>query len=57
MDIVLDRKELIKYPFLKESQQLARRHGEALEEFLESSPGAAALDQAKERVVAALTIK
>ncbi len=57
MDIVLDRKELIKYPFLKESQQLARRHVESLEEFLESSPGAVALERAKERVVAALTFK
>lgn len=57
MDIVLDRKELIKYPFLKESQQLARRHVESLEDFLASSPGTAALDRAKERVVAALTFK
>ncbi|MDD4566629.1 DNA primase large subunit [Methanoculleus chikugoensis] len=57
MDIVLDRKELIKYPFLKESQQLARRHVESLEEFLGSSPGAAALERAKERVVAAVTFK
>jgi DNA primase large subunit len=57
MDIVLDRKELIKYPFLKESQELARRHVESLEEFLESSPGAVALARAKERVIAALTFK
>ncbi|MCM2465928.1 DNA primase regulatory subunit PriL [Methanoculleus oceani] len=57
MDIVLDRKELIKYPFLKESQQLARRHVESLEDFLASSPGAAALERAKERVIAALTFK
>lgn len=57
MDIVLDRKELIKYPFLKESQQLARRHVESLEEFLTGSPGAAALERAKERVVAAVTFK
>lgn len=57
MDIVLDRKELIKYPFLKESQQLARRHVESLEEFLTSSPGVLALERAKERVIAALTLK
>jgi len=57
MGIVLDRKELIKYPFLKESQELARRHVESLEEFLTSSPGAVALERAKERVIAALTFK
>ncbi len=57
MDIVLDRKELIKYPFLKESQQLARRHVESLEDFLASSPGVAALERAKERVIAALTFR
>ena len=57
MDIVLDRKELIKYPFLKESQQLARRHVESLEDFLSSGPGASALERAKERVIAALTFK
>jgi DNA primase large subunit len=57
MGIVLDRKELIKYPFLKESQELARRHVESLEEFLTSSPGAVALERAKDRVIAALTFK
>lgn len=57
MDVVLDRKELIKYPFLKESQELARRHVESLEEFLGSSPGFAALERAEERVNAALTFK
>lgn len=57
MDIVLDHKELIKYPFLKESQQLARRHVESLEEFLGSSPGAVALERAKERVIDALAPK
>ncbi|MCK8519518.1 DNA primase regulatory subunit PriL [Methanoculleus sp. 7T] len=57
MDIVLDHKELIKYPFLKESQQLARRHVESLEEFLGSSPGAVALERAKERVFAAISPK
>ncbi|WP_292521248.1 DNA primase regulatory subunit PriL [Methanoculleus sp.] len=57
MDVVLDQKELIKYPFLKESQQLARRHVESLEEFLTSSPGSMALERAKERVIAALASK
>ncbi|NLB00068.1 MAG: DNA primase regulatory subunit PriL [Methanomicrobiales archaeon] len=57
MDIVLDRKELIKYPFLKESQQLARRHVESLEEFLDSGPGAAALERAQERTSAAIAFK
>jgi len=57
MDVVLDRKELTKYPFLKESQQLARQHVESLEEFLASSPGAVALERAKERVIAALSPK
>lgn len=57
MEIVLDRKELTKYPFLKESQQLARRHVESLDEFLESSPGALAIERAKERVIAALDYK
>ncbi|MDV2482026.1 DNA primase regulatory subunit PriL [Methanoculleus sp. Wushi-C6] len=57
MDIALDQKVLPRYPFLKESQELARRHVESLEEFLASSPGAAALDRAKERVIAALTQK
>jgi DNA primase large subunit len=57
MDIALDHKELVKYPFLKESQYLARKHVESLEEFLASPPGAAALDRGKERVVAALTVK
>ena len=57
MDIVLDRKELIKYPYLKESQQLASRHDKSLEEFLQSSQGAAPHDRPKERVVAALTFK
>ncbi|MDD3071822.1 MAG: DNA primase large subunit PriL, partial [Methanoculleus horonobensis] len=42
---------------MKESQELARRHVESLEEFLTSSPGAGALERAKERVVAALTFK
>ena len=57
MDVVLDHKELIKYPFLKESQQLARRHVESLEEFLGSNSGVAALDRAKARVIAALSAK
>jgi len=43
MDIVLDRKELTKYPFLKESQQLASQHVESLEAFLASSAGNVAL--------------
>ena len=53
----IDRKELIKYPFLKESQQLARRHVESLEEFLSSAPGALALERARDRVLAALSPK
>lgn len=53
----IDRKELIKYPFLKESQQLARRHVESLEEFLDSAPGALALERARDRVIAALSSK
>ena len=57
MDVVLDHKELIKYPFLKESQQLARRHVESLEEFLSGSTGALALERAKERVFAAISTK
>ena len=57
MDIVLDRKELIKYPFLKESQQLARQHVESLEAFLSSGPGGIALERAKDRVIAAFTHK
>ncbi|MDI6866516.1 DNA primase regulatory subunit PriL [Methanoculleus sp.] len=54
MDILLDRKELTKYPFLKESQQLARQHVESLEAFLASSAGAVALERAKERIITAL---
>lgn len=57
MDVVLDRKELIRYPFLKESQQLARRHVESLEEFLAGATGALALERAKERVIAAISAK
>ncbi len=57
MDVVLDRKELTRYPFLKESQQLARRHVESLEEFLAGPTGALALDRAKERIFAALSTK
>lgn len=57
MDIVLDQKVLPKYPFLKESQELARRHVESLEEFLSGSAGTLALERAKERVLAALTHK
>jgi DNA primase large subunit len=38
MDIVLDRKELTKYPFLKESQQLASQHVESLEAFSPAVP-------------------
>lgn len=53
----IDRKELIKYPFLKESQQLARRHVESLDEFLSSGPGSAALERARDRVIAALAPK
>ena len=53
----IDRKELIKYPFLKESQQLARRHVESLEEFLSSGPGSLALERARDRVIAALAPK
>jgi DNA primase large subunit len=57
MDIVIDHKVLTKYPFLKQSQELARRHVESLEEFLSGSPGALALERAKERVIAALNRK
>ena len=57
MDVVLDQKELTIYPFLKESQKLARRHVESLEEFLSSSQGGVALERAKERVSAALMAK
>ena len=57
MDVVLDHKELTKYPFLKESQQLARRHVESLEEFLASGSGAMALERAKDRIIAALNSK
>lgn len=57
MGVVLDLKDFIKYPFLEESQELARRHVESLEEFLNSGQGAVALARAKERVIAALTFK
>jgi hypothetical protein len=57
MDIVLDRKELTKYPFLKESQQLASQHVESLEAFLASSAGNVALERAKERIIAALRFR
>lgn len=57
MGIVLDRKELTKYPFLKEAQQLARRHVESLESFISSAPGSVALDRARDRVIASLTQK
>jgi len=57
MAIALDRKELVKYPFLKESQQMVRRHTDSLDSFLSSSDGQAALSRAKERVFEALSTK
>jgi DNA primase large subunit len=57
MAIALDRKELVKYPFLKESQQMVRRHTDSLDSFLSGSDGQATLARAKERAFEALNTK
>ncbi|RXE55420.1 DNA primase [Methanoculleus taiwanensis] len=57
MVIALDIKELVKYPFLKESEQLVRKQFESLDRFLAGPRGGEALKHAEERVLDALAGK
>ncbi|KUG21306.1 dna primase large subunit [hydrocarbon metagenome] len=54
MVVELDRKELVKYPFLKESQEIVRRHIDSIDQFLAGPEGPDALLRAEERVLDAL---
>lgn len=55
MKIVLDHKKLLKYPFLKESQVIVRKHTESIGSFLESNPGKATVLRARDRIINALS--
>lgn len=57
MKVGLDHKVLVKYPFLKESQDLVRGHTESLDRFLSGNPGKSAVSRAKDRVENALSSK
>ncbi len=57
MVIALDIKELGKYPFLKESEQLVRKQFDSLDRFLAGPRGSEALNRAQERVLDALAGK
>jgi DNA primase large subunit len=57
MAIALDIKELVKYPFLKESEQLIRKHFDSLDRFLSGPRGNEALMRAKDRILDAIDPK
>jgi len=55
MKIILDHKKLVKYPFLKESQVIVRKHTESIGSFLDSNPGKNTVLRARGRIIAALS--
>ncbi|MDN7023527.1 DNA primase regulatory subunit PriL [Methanoculleus sp. FWC-SCC1] len=57
MVIAFDYKDLAKYPFLKESEQLVRKHFDSLDRFLSGPRGDEALQRAKERILDAIDPK
>lgn len=54
MRIALDEKDLVKYPFLKESQQFIASQTEALDTFLSTESGKRALSLAADRIEQAI---
>lgn len=52
--LVLDLKDLAKYPFLKESQEYVSKRVPSFEQFIQSNYGRSVLNRAGERVIASL---
>jgi DNA primase large subunit len=57
MRVAIDEKDFIKYPFLKESQNFVGSYAGSPERFLTTSPGKAALENAKARIMMAIRSK
>jgi len=55
--LVLDLKDLAKYPFLKESQEYVSKRAPSFEQFIQSNYGRSVLNRAGERVIAAIRQK